>query len=220
MSTEDQYSKIIAHIFASHYRRGTTEIVFDREEIVSAATALGLPRPKNVGDVIYSFRFRKAFPKSITTTASKGREWILRKAGHSRYRFVLSTQWSIVPNPRFTVIKIPDATPGVIAKYALTDEQSLLARLRYNRLVDLFSGVTCYSLQSHLKSSVVGLGGVETDELYVGIDRQGVHYVFPIQAKGGRDKLSISPNRTRHRVVRGKVSDFGLPFVSGAVYGG
>jgi hypothetical protein len=191
MPAEDHYSQIIAHIFSNHYRRGATEIVFDREEIVSAAAALGLPRPKNVGDVVYSFRFRKAFPKSITTTASKGREWILRKAGHSRYRFVLSAQWSIVPNPRFSVIKVPDATPGVISKYALTDEQALLARLRYNRLIDLFSGVTCYSLQSHLRTSVKELGGVETDELYVGIDRQGVHYVFPIQAKGGRDKLSV-----------------------------
>jgi hypothetical protein len=48
------------------------------------------------------------------------------------------------------MIKVPDATPGVIAKYALSDEQALLAKLRYNRLVDLFTAITCYSLQSHL----------------------------------------------------------------------
>ena len=30
-----------------------------------------------------------------------------------------------------------------------------------------------------------------TDELYVGVDKQGVHYIFPVQAKGGSDKLSI-----------------------------
>jgi hypothetical protein len=38
---------------------------------------------------------------------------------------------------------------------------------------------------------VAGLGGVETDELYVGVDRHGVHYVLPVQAKGGRDKLGV-----------------------------
>ena len=35
------------------------------------------------------------------------------------------------------------------------------------------------------------MGQVETDEIYVGVDKKGIHYVFPIQAKGGTDKLSI-----------------------------
>lgn len=85
---------------------------------------------------------------------------------------------------------MPDSTPGVIAKYALTDEQALLAKLRYNRLVDVFTSVTCYSLQSHLRTSVGGMGQVETDEVYIGLDRRGAHSVFPIQAKRGRDALS------------------------------
>jgi len=79
----------------------------------------------------------------------------------------------------------------MIEKYALTDEQSLLAKLRYNRLVDIFTGVTCYSLQSHLRTSLPGLGQIETDEVYVGLDRRGAHYVFPVQAKAGRDRLGI-----------------------------
>jgi hypothetical protein len=87
--------------------------------------------------------------------------------------------------------KVPDATPGVIAKYALGDEQALLAKLRYNRLVDIFTGVTCYSLQNHLRTTVPEMGQVETDELYVGVDKKGAHYVFPVQAKGGKDRLNI-----------------------------
>ena len=109
----------------------------------------------------------------------------------SRYRFVLGKQWSVAPDPHRSVIKVPDAPPGLISKYALTDEQALLAILRYNRLIDLFAAITCYSLQSHLRTSVAELGGVETDELYVGVDRYGVHYVLPVQAKGGRDKLGV-----------------------------
>ncbi len=66
-----------------------------------------------------------------------------------------------------------------------------MARLRYNRLIDIFTGVTCYSLQNHLRTQVSGMGQVETDEIYVGVDRRGAHYVFPVQAKGGKDKLSI-----------------------------
>jgi hypothetical protein len=89
------------------------------------------------------------------------------------------------------VTKIPDATPGVITKYALDDEQSLLATIRYNRLIDIFTGVTCYSLQNHLRTTAPGIGQVETDEVYIGIDKRGVHYVFPIQAKSGSGKIGI-----------------------------
>lgn len=35
------------------------------------------------------------------------------------------------------------------------------------------------------------MGQVETDELYIGLDRRGAHYVFPVQAKGGKDRLSV-----------------------------
>jgi len=89
------------------------------------------------------------------------------------------------------ITKVPDSTPGVVAKYAFNDEQALLAKVRYNRLVDIFMGVTCYSLQNHLRTTVPDVGQVETDELYVGVDKKGVHYVFPIQAKGGTDRLGI-----------------------------
>ena len=32
---------------------------------------------------------------------------------------------------------------------------------------------------------------VETDEIYVGIDRHGSHHILPVQAKAGTDRLSI-----------------------------
>jgi len=35
------------------------------------------------------------------------------------------------------------------------------------------------------------MGQVETDELYVGLDKKGAHYIFPIQAKGGTDNLNV-----------------------------
>jgi hypothetical protein len=73
----------------------------------------------------------------------------------------------------------------------MSDEQSLLAKVRYNRLVDVFLGIATYSLQNHLRTTVKGIGQVEIDEIYVGIDNQGRHYVLPVQAKGGKDQLSV-----------------------------
>jgi len=42
-----------------------------------------------------------------------------------------------------------------------------------------------------MRTYVRGIGQVESDEIYVGLDNRGAHYVFPIQAKGGSDKLNM-----------------------------
>ncbi len=187
----NRYEQLIERIFLAHYKRGSTQVTFDREEIPKMANRLGIEIPKNLGDLIYSFRYRVELPTSIVDKAPKGKEWIIRPVGRSKYQFVLVTTWAITPNPALSRIKVPDATPGMIVKYALSDEQALLAKLRYNRLIDIFTGVTCYSLQSHLRTSVPSLGQVETDEVYIGVDRQGAHYVIPVQAKGGKDRMSV-----------------------------
>ena len=187
----NRYSQIIERIFGNHFTEGACEVIFDRQEIADVAQELGMERPKNLGDVVYSFRFRTELPESITKSAPAGQEWVIRKSGQSQYRFVLVAEWSVVPNANLITIKVPDATPGIIERYALTDEQSLLAKLRYNRLIDIFTGLTTYSLQSHLRRGVKGLGQVETDEVYIGIDKHGAHYVLPVQAKGGKDRMSV-----------------------------
>jgi hypothetical protein len=187
----NRYTKLLARVFDENYRPGARSVVFDREELVAAARKLGIPLPKNLGDIVYSFRYRAPMPESVVRRAPRGQSWVILPAGPARYAFVATPLASIQPNAGLAEIKIPDATPGVIAMYALNDEQALLARLRYNRLLDIFTGLTCYSLQSHLQTHVEGLGQVETDELYIGVHRSGAHSVIPVQAKRGRDSLSI-----------------------------
>ena len=166
----NRYTRLIEAIFLKHYQLGATAIAFERDEITQSAEELGMVLPKNLGDVLYSFRYRTQLPSSILEKAPEGYEWIIRPAGRSRYSFVLVRQSIITPSEVLVETKIPDSTPGVIAKYVLSDEQALLARVRYNRLVDIFTGITCYSLQNHLRTTVRSIGQVEIDEIYVGID--------------------------------------------------
>lgn len=191
MVKANRYTRIIENIFLSNYKKGAIEVPFTREEIVGTAKELGIPLPKNLGDVIYSFRYRAKLPNSIKKKAPSGREWVIMPAGRSRYCFVASEVSTIAPSKGLATTKIPDATPGIIEKYASNDEQALLAKLRYNRLIDIFTGVACYSLQNHLRTTVSSYGQIETDEVYVGVDRHGIHYVFPLQAKGGTDSLNV-----------------------------
>ncbi|MGH8722022.1 MAG: hypothetical protein ACREU4_08560 [Burkholderiales bacterium] len=191
-STRKMYESVIKHVFDGNYAKGASSVNFTRQDVENAAKKLGLD-PKNVGDVIYSYRYRRDLPAEIAGRARKGEVWIIRGTGAARYRFdSVPVDYAYI-NPRsgLAETRIPDATPGAIAMYALDDEQALLARVRYNRLIDIFLGVASYALQSHLRPQVEDVGQVETDEVYVGIDRQGAHYVFPVQAKGGDDRHSI-----------------------------
>ncbi|MFZ5911242.1 MAG: endonuclease [Chloroflexota bacterium] len=187
----NRYTQILEAIFARHFKKGATEIEFERTEFGQVANELGIALPKNLGDVLYSFRYRTLLPKSITTKAPRDHEWIIRPAGKGRYKLVVVKQANIVPSNILAETKIPDATPGVISKYSMNDEQSLLAKLRYNRLVDIFTGLTCYSLQNHLRTTLRDSSQVETDEIYIGLDKRGAHYVLPVQAKGGKDKIGV-----------------------------
>jgi len=191
MGRKNRYSQIIEAVFFKHYEQGVEEVSFDRSDIVEAANDLGITLPKNLGDIVYSFRYRAELPGRILSVAPEGHEWLIRPSGRGEYTFQLSTAARILPSPMMAQTKVPDATPGIIDRYALDDEQALLARLRYNRLIDIFTGLTCYSLQSHVRTMVPDMGQVETDEIYVGIDKRGAHHVLPVEAKSAADRIGI-----------------------------
>ena len=189
--TSNRYKALIEKLFFDHYTDGATQFVFYRKEIKPAAEALDIELPANLGDLIYSVRFRTSFPESVLATQPEGMEWVIELAGRGRYRFNLVTINRVFPREDLVVIDIPDATPELIRAYALDDEQALLAIVRYNRLIDTFLGITTYSLQNHLRTTVKGMGQIEIDELYIGLDKHGCHYVIPVQAKGGTDHIGI-----------------------------
>lgn len=109
---------------------------------------------------------------------------------------------------------MPDATPEIIANYALSDEQALLARVRYNRLIDIFLAITAYSLQNHLRTNVKSVGQIEIDEIYVGLDRNGAQYIVPVQAKGGNDRLSTVQTKQDYRYCESQYPDLVCRLVS------
>ncbi len=190
MSKSSRYHSLIEKIFFDRYEEGATEIHFERNDLVEAAKALSMALPKNLGDVVYSVRYRTPMPERILSTQPKNYEWTIEGVGRALYAFKLAKLSRIKPNQDLIAIKIPDATPEIINYYALSDEQALLAKVRYNRLLDIFLGIAAYSLQNHLRTTVSGIGQIEIDEVYAGVDRHGRQFVMPVQAKGGTDHLN------------------------------
>ena len=188
---ENRYSSLVGYVFEHGFKKGKTEFTFTRDQFVAAAKKLRITLPKNIGDVLYSFRYRCPLPEGVLKTQPEGHEWVILGAGKAVYQFKLVKKSRILPSPNLMSVKIPDATPEIISEYALGDEQALLAKVRYNRLIDIFLGATAYSLQNHLRTTVKGIGQIEIDEVYVAVDKHGRQFIVPVQAKGGKDQHGI-----------------------------
>ena len=106
----NRYQALIADIFLRHHRKGLTVIPFTRVELVANAEELKIVLPKNLGDVLYSFRYRNPLPDEILKTQPMGMEWVIEGAGRALYEFRLVPINRISPNPNLVTIKIPDAT--------------------------------------------------------------------------------------------------------------
>ena len=62
MDQPNRYVRIIERIFLSQYKPGAVRVPFEREDIVRIAEALKIRLPKNLGYIIYSFRYRVPLP--------------------------------------------------------------------------------------------------------------------------------------------------------------
>lgn len=80
----NRYTQIVEKIFFKYYKHGTGEVAFEREDIIRFARELKIRLPKNLGDVLYSFRYRAALPESIRVRAPKGQEWIIQPRGRAK----------------------------------------------------------------------------------------------------------------------------------------
>jgi len=190
--TDKHRDRVIHKVFFERYAKGANEIIFCMDDIRNAIQVVATEDPKyqerNVADLRYQFTSgRRALPKAIDALGP----WMIEGRGKARYAFVrVKEHPHINVSPDLHAILIPDATPEIVLEYAGADEQGLLAKLRYNRMLDIFLGLTCYHLQNHWRTSIKNKGQCEIDDLYVGLDVEGRQYVVPIEAKGKRDHIS------------------------------
>jgi hypothetical protein len=189
---EKIYRTVVLGLFEKHYKGKGEPFDFAQSEYDGICKEKGVPQIGNKPDLVYQYRFRRPLPPEIEAEQPVGRKWVIELAGKGKYKFVLRKLKWITPTEGLIEIKVPDQTPEIIKQYVRTDEQALLARVRYNRLIDVFLGITTSSLQNHLRATVKALQGsqIEIDELYIGLNSTGTHFVVPVQAKAGSDNIA------------------------------
>lgn len=187
---QNDYDQAITETFRRVYKPNINVLPFTKDELVQVCQDFGLVI-NNIPDVPYHYRVgRSDLPNEISDTGN----WVIQGAGKGKYQFVLLKRepYIAIPDDLY-ITAIPEATPDVVLKYSGTDEQAVLTKIRYNRIVDTFLSLTAYHLQGHVRSSVEDMGQVEVDELYVGVDADGKWYVIPIEAKnvGPKERLGV-----------------------------
>ena len=188
--TTSTYDELISAAFERHWDGTAPSFQFTREALERINIDMGLGI-RNLGDVIYSFRYRRPLPTQIRDRAATGTVWIILPAGDALYEFALADNSNVDPNLHLTPIKVPDATPELVRMFNLADEQAALTRIRYNRLIDRFLSIEAHSLQNHLRTKLPLIGQIEIDEVYVGSAADGTRFIIPVQAKGGTDRVGI-----------------------------
>ena len=158
----NDYQKAIAWVFDKYHKPGAREVRFTLDDVREAARR-ARPDHRQPMDVIYSFRTgrKHELPKGVSERAPEGSIWVLWGDGKSKYRAVVENATEAHFDADLGTSRrssMPDSTPGIISKYAMRDEQALLASIRYNRLLDIYTGIACYSLQESLSHTDKGMG--------------------------------------------------------------
>lgn len=182
------YDRVVSEIFRRHDGANQDEFEFERDEIAEILAEWG-ETVRNLGDIVYSYRSgRMLLPESIASTGN----WVIEGRGKGRYALRRLARSPYIDFPEdLQAIDILDATPDIILRFGAKDEQGLLARVRYNRLVDTFLRVTAYHLQGHVRASVSDGSQVEIDDLYLGVDKDGKQYVTPVEGKTAGESLGV-----------------------------
>ncbi len=189
---QKEYDQVISRVFQKLHvgHEDADRLPFTKADIERAVGELGL-EIKNIPDIAYTYRTgRSNLPSDILTHGN----WAIDSTGKGTYVFVKLTRSPYVDIPTdIETIHILDATPQIVLKYQGSDEQGILARIRYNRLVDTFTALTTYHIQGHFRTTVLDVGQVEIDDLYIGLDTDGHGFVLPIEAKAEspRDQLGV-----------------------------
>lgn len=184
--------EVIIRVFQKHWKPDRREVLFTMDDIREAITVVATLRSgykeNNVADVRYEYTSgRRPLPDAI----NRHGPWMIQGRGKAKYAFVrLSSTPTVELQEGLLTILLPDATPEIVLEYAGEDEQGLLAKVHYNRLLDVFLSITCYHLQNHWRNFVTGKGQCEIDDLYVGLNTMGKQFVIPVEAKCAKERLS------------------------------
>jgi hypothetical protein len=183
------YQTLVTAVFMMGYRKGSRTVPFRYRELSRIANALGITQPQAPAELISSILGSHPLPEAILATEPEGEEWIVRPRGRAKAEFALVSSSRIFPNPERYRMEIVDSAPPSAASDSFTTHV-LMSKIRHNRLLDTFLGVSACSLRRALKQKAKHPFPGEIDDLCLGVDPFGSRYLIPVQMTRVGDPVS------------------------------
>ena len=122
---------ILLRILEKNGGAEVAEVRFTSTDIAETATELGISYG-NPHDLAYYFRRRKGLPDSLLQHGFNE----LKTIGKGNFLLLKSRTPPAIQFPEdIAITRIPDATPDIVYQRCGGNEQALLTRVRYSRLV-------------------------------------------------------------------------------------
>lgn len=80
---DNRYSRVIEFLFQKESGIETQVVEIKRDDFNDACNKLNIAVPRNLGDIIYSFRYRNPLPDSVLAKAPAGKSWIIMPGGRN-----------------------------------------------------------------------------------------------------------------------------------------
>ncbi|MCX6049954.1 MAG: hypothetical protein NT075_33060 [Chloroflexi bacterium] len=104
---------------------------------------------------------------------------------------VIESSLVVAPSPLWAKSKVVDLTPTNINEFDLNEKQLLLARIRYNRLIDFFTGCDCFSLQRNDQITDTNTNKIENIEIYFGTRARDGQFIIPVKSFDRQEKILV-----------------------------
>ena len=187
-----KYEDTIIQVFNNKLDDGYNteeEIPFDRTDLQKAMDELDIT-VRNVPDIPYAYRSRRQLPDSLKEHGYNAIILDDQGSADAVYLFTKTEQLIEVPDEfDQTYVTTAEDLPEPVQAYIGKDEQGVLTQVRYTGLLDDFTGMDTYHLQSHLRMRVRNREA-ELDDFYVGVDEEDEHHALAVEAKGVGETLN------------------------------
>lgn len=201
-----KYARVIERVFSEKLEKydANEPIPFRRADLERAIEELDVS-VGNVPDIPYTYRSRRQLPENIL---DRGYTAVViddsREGEDPTYLFTRREQ--LIPIPEDVDREQNTSTsllPDPVRRYISDDEQGALTQVRYAGLLDEFTGLDTYHLQSHLRMRVSGREA-ELDDLYIGVSDDGSHHALAVEAKGADETLNKNQLARNTRGIENK----------------
>lgn len=163
MAENNKAKSFIKHLIEKNFTASQDSIPFSRDDVSLYCLKKFKKIPKNVGDIIYSLRYRMDYLSTFDHLLDPDYTWTLLSLSTGQYELKPMPKLKLPDLTSVPVISKIDKTPEHIHNLRPLNDQSLLMKIYQNKVLSEFLEDDLILLQAHHKVNLKDWGQAEID---------------------------------------------------------